>query len=94
MFFFDWLLCGVFRRTPPPPPFIPATTATVKASQNGGADIDDVLSLPKRYDPEDTVLRAVEAAVRSAGGGPDSPPRPIGVGLPATAAGAEAAKVR
>lgn len=43
--------------------------------------------------PGDTLTRAVEAAVRSAGGGDDSPSRPIAVGLPSTDAGAAAAKV-
>lgn len=47
------------------------------------------------YTPEETVVRAVEAAVRSAGGGSGAPPRPIGMGLPGAAAmgAAEAAKV-
>ncbi|CAM9769994.1 unnamed protein product, partial [Scytosiphon promiscuus] len=51
-------------------------------------DLDALLAgaVPTSYAPEETVVRAVEAAVRSAGGGSGAPPRPIGVGLPGTAA--------
>ncbi|CAM9966540.1 unnamed protein product [Ectocarpus sp. 12 AP-2014] len=55
--------------------------------------LDAMLAAPSDYAPEETVVRAVEAAVRSAGGG-GSTPRPIGMLLPGgAAAGAEAAKV-
>jgi len=101
MLFFDSVTRCFASQLPPTPARSPMPagtsslgTAKAKASQNVRADVDDLLPGPSRYDPEDSVFRAVEAAVRSAGGGPDSPPRPIGVGLPATAAGAEAAKVR
>ena len=47
------------------------------------------------YDPEDTVVRAVQAALRSASDEREGGAAylPIGVGLPPAAAGAEAAKV-
>lgn len=39
-------------------------------------------------------MRATEAALRSAGGGKNPPPRPIGIGLPDDFNGAATAKVR
>lgn len=42
---------------------------------------------------KDSVVRAVEAAVRSSGGGHNAPSRPIGVALPDSDAGATAARV-
>lgn len=67
---------------------------SVNANKNGRAGMNEMLAASTGYDPADTVVRAVEAAVRSAvDGGADTPYRPIGLGLPPAAAGAEAAKV-
>eukprot|EP00903_Cladosiphon_okamuranus_P013992 g13012.t1 len=62
------------------------------------AGVDEMLAAAAAstgYHPADTVVRAVEAAVRSAADGGAHTPypyRPIGVGLPPAAEGAEAAK--
>eukprot|EP00752_Nemacystus_decipiens_P007667 g6855.t1 len=66
-------------------------------SKGDRAGVDEMLATASTgYDPEDTVVRAVEAALRSAadegGGGASYSYRPIGVGLPPAEAGADAAK--
>ena len=99
----------MFCPPPPPPPPDTADDNIIAASAAAGANGDGDAGAPgpgnkklteaalSRSPPllgfNEAVLRATEAALRSAGGGPESPPRPIGLGLPDTVAGAAAAKV-
>ncbi|CAM9891475.1 unnamed protein product [Ectocarpus fasciculatus] len=72
---------------------LPCGEATTTNKKGRPTTLDAMLAAPSNYAPEETVVRAVEAAVRSAGGGGFTP-RPIGMPLPGgAAAGAEAAKV-
>lgn len=73
---------------------MPPAGGEAKKKKGRPTALDAMLAAPSDYAPEETVVRAVEAAVRSAGGG-GSIPRPIGMPLPGgAAAGAEAAKVQ
>lgn len=80
--------------------FRAAASAEAALTTNGAepkgrrARLEAAMSSSTAFAREGTVVGAVEAAVRSAGGGPGSSSRPIAVGVPDSVGGAAAVKVR